>query len=234
MNQLVGEHLIDAGRTAGAAIEARDLQVRSGLGKDPQVVATAAARKFIGDRLIRVVAAARTARPQARRGPGRAGGPLVAVRLHVLTRKTLGGLETDLTGRVLRRGRVTAPGRVRGRARRPASAAAACTATGRWRARSSAAACSAAGPPGGPLAAALWPTRVRHPVSWTADPPPDPAAGRAAERCFVVADHLGHDEVEELLGELRVQLGLLGQRPEPGDLLRLAVPGRRAAARAPP
>jgi predicted oxidoreductase len=27
---------------------------------------------------------------------------LIAVRLHVLTRKTLGGLETDLNGRVLR------------------------------------------------------------------------------------------------------------------------------------
>ena len=28
-------------------------------------------------------------------------GPLIAVRLHILTRKTLGGLQTDLGGRVL-------------------------------------------------------------------------------------------------------------------------------------
>ena len=101
MNQLVGEHLID-GESLRRVIEARDLQVRSGLGKDPQVVATAAARRFIGDRLMRVVAPHELLDPKDP-GAGRAGsgGPLVAIRLHVLTRKTLGGLETDLDGRVL-------------------------------------------------------------------------------------------------------------------------------------
>ena len=75
MNQLVGEHLIDADALL-RTIEARDLQVRSGLGKDPQVVATAAARRFIGDRLLRVAPAAPAARPEARRArawPGPAG-----------------------------------------------------------------------------------------------------------------------------------------------------------------
>ena len=102
MNQLVGEHLID-GEALRETIEARDLQVRSGLGKDPQVVATAAARRFLGDRLLRVVAPHELLDPKAR-GEGRAGSgaPLIAIRLHVLTRKTLGGLETDLDGRVLR------------------------------------------------------------------------------------------------------------------------------------
>jgi predicted oxidoreductase len=101
MNQLVGEHLID-GETLRRVIEARDLQVRSGLGKDPQVVATAAARRFLGDRLLRVVPPHEMLDPKAP-GEGRAGsgGPLVAIRLHVLTRKTLGGLETDLDGQVL-------------------------------------------------------------------------------------------------------------------------------------
>jgi predicted oxidoreductase len=101
MNQLVGEHLIDADALQ-RTIEARDLQVHSGLGKDPQVVATAAARRFIGDRLLRVAPPHRLLDPK-RPGEGVAGpsGPLVAVRLHVLTRKTLGGLETDLEGRVL-------------------------------------------------------------------------------------------------------------------------------------
>jgi predicted oxidoreductase len=101
MNQLVGEHLIDA-ETLRRVIEARDLQVRSGLGKDPQVVATAAARRFLGDRLLRVVPPHEMLDPKAP-GEGRAGsgGPLVAIRLHVLTRKTLGGLETDLDGQVL-------------------------------------------------------------------------------------------------------------------------------------
>ena len=102
MNQLVGEHLVEAGALR-ELIEARDQQVRSGLGKDPQVVATAAARRFVVDKLMRVA----TPHPyldQDHPGEGRAGtgGPLVAVRLHVLTRKTLGGLETDLDGQVLR------------------------------------------------------------------------------------------------------------------------------------
>ncbi len=110
MNQLVGEHLIDAEALRGI-VEARDQQVRSGLGKDPQVVATAAARKFIGDRLIRVAPPHALLDPAAP-GEGRAGagGPLVAVRLHILTRKTLGGLETDLDGRCLRADGSVLPG----------------------------------------------------------------------------------------------------------------------------
>jgi predicted oxidoreductase len=102
MNDLTGQGLIDGTALLGV-IAARDLQVRTGLGKDPQVVATSAARRYIGDRLMRVV------NPHEmldfrQPGSGRAGphGPLVAVRLHILTRKTLGGLETDLDSRVLR------------------------------------------------------------------------------------------------------------------------------------
>jgi uncharacterized protein len=102
MNQLVGEHLID-GDALQKVIEARDLQVRSGLGKDPQVVATAAARRFLGDRLLRVVSPHELLDPRAlEQGRAGSGGPLVAIRLHMLTRKTLGGLETDLDGRLLR------------------------------------------------------------------------------------------------------------------------------------
>jgi predicted oxidoreductase len=110
MNQLVGEHLID-GEALRRVIEARDLQVRSRLGKDPQVVATAAARRFLGDRLMRVVSPHEMLDPKDP-GAGRAGsgGPLFAIRLHVLTRKTLGGLETDLDGRVLRTDGSVLPG----------------------------------------------------------------------------------------------------------------------------
>ncbi len=102
MNQLAGEHLIDAAALR-ETLEQRDLQIRSGLGKDPQIVAITAARKFLGDRVMRVAPPHELLDPR-RPGEGVAGrgGPLVAVRLHVLTRKTLGGLETDLTGRVLR------------------------------------------------------------------------------------------------------------------------------------
>lgn len=101
MNGLTGDENISA-EALRTAIELRDQQVLSGLGKDPQVTATVAARRYLGDRLTRVA----TPHPYLdQRHPGEgvagSGGPLIAVRLHVLTRKTLGGLETDLEGRVL-------------------------------------------------------------------------------------------------------------------------------------
>lgn len=110
MNQLAGDHLIDADALL-TVIEARDLQVRSGLGKDPQVTAIAAARRYLVDRLMRVAPPHPYLDPErpdtGHAGPG---GPLLAVRLHVLTRKTLGGLETDLDGRVLRADGTVLPG----------------------------------------------------------------------------------------------------------------------------
>lgn len=72
----------------------RDAQVTTGLGKDPQVVATAMARRYRVDRMIRVSPPRPLTTPKD--------GPLLAVRLSVLTRKTLGGLHTDASGRVLR------------------------------------------------------------------------------------------------------------------------------------
>ncbi|MBO3084900.1 FAD-binding dehydrogenase [Cellulomonas fengjieae] len=93
MNALSGSDRIDA-HALERTIVARDRQVTTGLGKDHQVVATAMARRYVVDRLIRVAAPHRLLDP--------AHGPLLAVRLSVLTRKTLGGLHTDLEGRVLR------------------------------------------------------------------------------------------------------------------------------------
>ena len=95
MNALVGEPLIDA-TTLEATVRERDRQVVSGLGKDPQLIATWAARRYFGDRKMRTV------EPHALLDP--AAGPLIAVRLHIITRKTLGGLETDLAARVMRVG----------------------------------------------------------------------------------------------------------------------------------
>ena len=109
--------------------------------KDLQVTAIHGARRYLADRLTRVAAPHKLLDPAA--------GPLIAVKLHVLTRKTLGGLETDLSGRVLQDGGSRFPASTR-LARRPGSAAAGCTATGRWRARSWAAACSRGAPPAGP------------------------------------------------------------------------------------
>lgn len=83
-------------------VEARDSQIDNDFSKDAQVTAIRGARKFRGDRLIR------TAVPHKFLDPKN--GPLVAVRLNILTRKTLGGLETDLSGRVLGAGGVPVPG----------------------------------------------------------------------------------------------------------------------------
>ena len=101
MNALTGTDRIDPGALE-RTIVARDAQVTTGLGKDHQVVATAMARRYLVDRVIRV------ARPHRLLDP--AHGPLLAVRLSVLTRKTLGGLHTDLEGRVLRPDGAVLPG----------------------------------------------------------------------------------------------------------------------------
>ncbi|WP_395727626.1 FAD-binding dehydrogenase [Nakamurella sp.] len=96
MNALVGEDLVDADAVADL-IRLRDHQVRTGLGKDPQLVATAGARRYFGDRRMRVSPAHEWLPDES----GAKNGPLIAVRLSVITRKTLGGLETDLSARVL-------------------------------------------------------------------------------------------------------------------------------------
>ncbi|MGY2002904.1 FAD-binding dehydrogenase [Blastococcus sp. SYSU DS1024] len=77
-------------------IVARDREVGNTFTKDLQITAIRGARNYLGDKLIRVAPPHRILDPEA--------GPLVAVRLNVITRKSLGGLETDLSGRVLRPG----------------------------------------------------------------------------------------------------------------------------------
>ncbi|MFJ1309947.1 FAD-binding dehydrogenase [Agrobacterium sp. P15N1-A] len=83
-------------------IEARDREIENGFSKDAQVTAIHGARRYLGDRLMR------TAKPHRLLDP--AMGPLIAVRLHVLTRKTLGGLHTDLEARVLDAAGAPVPG----------------------------------------------------------------------------------------------------------------------------
>jgi uncharacterized protein len=101
MNHLVGEPLVDAAELE-REIVARDREVATGFGKDAQLTAIAGARHFLTDRLIRVAKPHRLLDPAA--------GPLIAVRLWILTRKTLGGIETDLEGRVLGSGGSPVPG----------------------------------------------------------------------------------------------------------------------------
>ena len=92
MNQIAGGNLIDEAKLR-AQIAARDAQVDNPFTKDAQMMAIHAARNYRGDRLIR------TAKPHKFLDP--ANGPLIAVRLHILTRKTLGGLQTDLESRMI-------------------------------------------------------------------------------------------------------------------------------------
>ena len=97
MNALAASTTSTAPRIDAAALEreivARDRELANPFAKDLQITALRGARAYLGDRLIRTAAPHRLLDP--------AHGPLIAVRLHVLTRKTLGGLETDLDARTL-------------------------------------------------------------------------------------------------------------------------------------
>ncbi|WP_353943326.1 FAD-binding dehydrogenase [Streptomyces sp. HUAS MG91] len=75
-------------------IVARDREIENGYSKDLQLMAVRNARSYLPDRITRV------AKPHRLLDPAQ--GPLIAVRLHVLTRKTLGGLETNLDSQVVR------------------------------------------------------------------------------------------------------------------------------------
>ncbi|MCF3121376.1 FAD-binding dehydrogenase [Streptomyces arenae] len=101
MNALTKEPLIEEDALR-RTLAARDREIANPFTKDLQVTAIRGARKFLGDRLIRAAAPHRVLDPKA--------GPLVAVRLNILTRKTLGGLETDLSSRVLTEGGERLPG----------------------------------------------------------------------------------------------------------------------------
>ncbi len=92
MNTLTGKDLIDPSELERVVV-ARDRQISNPYAKDAQVMAIRSARTFIGDKLFRVAKPHRILDPSA--------GPLIAVRLSILTRKTLGGVETDLSGQVL-------------------------------------------------------------------------------------------------------------------------------------
>ncbi|MFF7331198.1 FAD-binding dehydrogenase [Streptomyces sp. NPDC090306] len=92
MNGLTPKPLLDAA-TVRRQIEARDLQIANPYSKDSQIQGIRNARRYIGDRVGRVATPHRVLDPEA--------GPLIGVKLHVLTRKTLGGIQTDLDSRAL-------------------------------------------------------------------------------------------------------------------------------------
>lgn len=92
MNKLTSDQLLNV-ETVRRQIEARDREVENKFTKDLQITAMRGARHYLGDKLIRVAPPHKILDPKM--------GPLIAVRLNIVSRKTLGGLQTDLSGRVL-------------------------------------------------------------------------------------------------------------------------------------
>lgn len=92
MNSITGESLIHYDELK-RQILARDREIENAFTKDMQITALRGARAYRGDRLVRV------AKPHKMLDPKN--GPLIAVRLNILSRKTLGGLQTDLSCRIL-------------------------------------------------------------------------------------------------------------------------------------
>ncbi|MFC3300852.1 FAD-binding dehydrogenase [Arthrobacter agilis] len=101
MNALTDTPLLDVG-TIERQIRQRDAELDNPYSKDTQVLGIHNSRRFLGDRLTR------TARPHKILDPR--AGPLIAVRLHVITRKSLGGIQTDLSGKVFGAGGRPIPG----------------------------------------------------------------------------------------------------------------------------
>lgn len=92
MNRLTGSDLINID-DLHAQISLRDEQVDNPNSTDPQIIGIRNSLAYIGDALVRTTPLHRILDPAA--------GPLIAIRMNILTRKTLGGLQTDLSGRVL-------------------------------------------------------------------------------------------------------------------------------------
>lgn len=93
MNELSGDHLLNYEKIK-AQIEARDRELDNKFSKDTQVNYIRNTRNYLGDKLGRVAAPHKILSPE--------NGPLIAVRLNILTRKTLGGIKTNLNGQVLK------------------------------------------------------------------------------------------------------------------------------------
>ena len=88
----IDDGIVDTARVR-LEVEARDRELDNTFSKDSQIHAIRQARSYIGDKLIRV------AKPHKLQDPSK--GPLIAVKLHIVTRKTLGGIETNLDGQAL-------------------------------------------------------------------------------------------------------------------------------------
>lgn len=101
MNELSRGPAIDHGHLVGQIVD-RDRQMDHTFSKDAQVQAIHNARNYLGDKIVRVQKPHKILDPEH--------GPLIAVRLNLLSRKTLGGLETNLDAQVIGSGGTPIPG----------------------------------------------------------------------------------------------------------------------------
>ncbi|MCU1425081.1 MAG: FAD-binding dehydrogenase [Microbacteriaceae bacterium] len=101
MQALSPDVAIDADRVRSEVV-ARDRELDNDFSKDAQITAIRQARHYLGDKLIRVAAPHKLLDPKA--------GPLIAVKLHILTRKSLGGIQTNLDGQALSSDGLPIPG----------------------------------------------------------------------------------------------------------------------------
>ncbi|WEK58620.1 MAG: FAD-binding dehydrogenase [Candidatus Brevundimonas phytovorans] len=93
MNGLTERPLLDPALIR-RQVEDRDAQMDNPYAKDFQIMSIHNSRRYLGDKLARTATPHRLLDPRS--------GPLIGVRLHVLTRKSLGGLQTDLSSQVLK------------------------------------------------------------------------------------------------------------------------------------
>ena len=101
MNKVTDTPLLDP-ETVRREIIGRDREMDNHYTKDLQIAALRQARSYLPDKISRVASPHKLTDPKA--------GPLIAVRLSILTRKTLGGLNTDLSSRVLQASGEPLPG----------------------------------------------------------------------------------------------------------------------------
>ena len=93
MNALTPAPLLNPAQVR-RVVDDRDAQMANPYAKDFQAMSIHNSRRYLGDRLTR------TTKPHRLTDP--AHGPLIGVKLHTLTRKSLGGIQTDLNSQALK------------------------------------------------------------------------------------------------------------------------------------
>ncbi|WP_430336344.1 FAD-binding dehydrogenase [Rhodococcus sp. ACT016] len=92
MNRLAGTDLLDAA-DINHQVTQRGTESRNPHSTDPGIQQIRRSQAYLGDNLFRTAPLKSITDPES--------GPLIAIKMNILTRKSLGGLQTDLSGRVI-------------------------------------------------------------------------------------------------------------------------------------